>query len=77
MPVLNPCYFWLWVFLKDRAYVEGIKTSSELKVSITRHAVEICQEFIQTTVLSLYVLNTDSIYAFIPLFLNFIANKCI
>ncbi|GFY07977.1 uncharacterized protein TNCV_2580091 [Trichonephila clavipes] len=40
-PNLNPCDFWLWLFLKAHVCREGIRTLPDLKASIILHVAEI------------------------------------
>ncbi|GFT37798.1 uncharacterized protein TNCV_4128711 [Trichonephila clavipes] len=49
-PDLNPCDFWLWVFLKDRVCRGGIRTLPDLKALIIRHVAEIPRELLHATI---------------------------
>lgn len=40
-PDLNPCNFWFWGFLKDRAYEGSIRTLPEWKITIIRQVAAI------------------------------------
>jgi formiminotetrahydrofolate cyclodeaminase len=41
---LNPCDYFLWGFLKDRAYLENIGNVSLLKERIKQYCAEISEE---------------------------------
>ncbi|GBL93676.1 hypothetical protein AVEN_25661-1 [Araneus ventricosus] len=43
-PDLNPCDFWLWVFLKNHVCGGSMRTLPELKTSITRNVAELIEK---------------------------------
>lgn len=45
-PDLNPCDFFLWGYLKSRAYINEPQTIYELKTEILKSAAEISQEML-------------------------------
>ncbi|GFX16369.1 uncharacterized protein TNCV_32431 [Trichonephila clavipes] len=49
-PDLNPCDFWLWGHLKQLVSCDPPKTLPDLKDSISRHALNISQNTLRSTV---------------------------
>ncbi len=51
-PDLNPCDYFLWVYLKDRVYKPMPKTLDDLKVNIEREIRNIKQDVLKSSFLN-------------------------
>jgi len=51
-PDLNPCYYFLWGYLKDRVYKPLPKTLDDLKVNTEREIRNIEQDVLKSTFLN-------------------------
>ena len=51
-PDLNPCDYFLWIFLKDRLYNLVPKTLEDLKINIEREIRNIKQDVLKSTFLN-------------------------
>ena len=49
-PDLDPFDFWLWGYLKDRAYQGYVRSVGDLKTSIQRHIAQIPRELLRATI---------------------------